>query len=184
MLFIEQTNLSVASSHKIQQQHCVLIHAYAVTETEIWGKNYVRISEEEYNDLIKNEHVYTASLNDEVVGTILLSRHNATTFSFGLLAVDFSKRGMGIGRKLVEHVEREALELGGKTMTLEILRPKHVVVPFKKQLAEWYERQGYQFTHSADFLELKPTKIEKAKQLVAPAVFDCYRKELSHDSIV
>ena len=175
---------SIVSSSKlkaIQRQHEILITAYAQTEEEIWGENYVRISEEEYKDLIEQQHVFTALLNDEVVGTILLSQHSDTTFSFGLLAVDFAKKGLGIGRKLVGHAEQVAFNLGATEMTLEILRPKNKSVPFKQQLAEWYQRQGYVFTHSADFLELKPTKTEKAKQLITPAVFDCYSKELSKD---
>ena len=181
MLSIEQTKLHTISSSSFQHQYELLINAYAQTEKEIWGENYVRISEEEYKELIDREYVFTALLNDEVVGTIFLSQQSETTFSFGLLAVDFSKKGLGIGRKLVHHAELEAMKLGATEMTLEILRTKNQQVPFKQQLAEWYERQGYKFTQSADFLELKPTKIEKAKQLIAPAVFDCYRKELSHD---
>ncbi len=181
MLSVERTNVSISSQSNFQRQYDLLIHAYAQTEKEIWGENYVRISEEEYKELIEREYVFTAHLNGEVVGTILLSKQNETTFSFGLLAVDFSKKGLGIGRKLVSHAEQTALKLGAKEMTLEILKPKNQHVPFKQQLAEWYERQGYEYAYSADFLELKPTKIEKAKQLIAPAVFDCYRKELSHD---
>lgn len=177
-------NIVIVSSKdttKHEEQYNILIHAYAQTEKEIWGENYVRISSEEYQELIKREYVFTALLDDEVVGTIVLSRQNNTTFSFGLLAVDFSKKGLGIGRRLVHHVEQIAINLGGTEMTLEILKPKNQLIPFKQQLGEWYERQGYAYTHSADFLELKPTKIEKAKQLITPAVFDCYRKELSHD---
>ena len=170
-----------ANTH--EEQYKILIAAYSQTEKEIWGENYVRISEEEYKELIEREYVFTAHLNGEVVGTILLSKQNETTFSFGLLAVDFSKKGLGIGRKLVSHAEQAALKLGAKEMTLEILKPKNQHAPFKQQLAEWYERQGYEYMYSADFLELKPTKIEKAKQLITPAVFDCYRKELSYDSL-
>ena len=173
--------LSSKKVSEIDSQYEILVNAYAQTEREIWGENYVRISKEEYQQLIEQEHVFTAFLNNEVVGTILLSQLSETIFSFGLLAVDFSNKGLGIGRKLVYHAEQEAMKLGATEMTLEILRPKNQFVQFKQQLAEWYERQGYVFTHSADFLELKPTKTEKAKQLITPAVFDCYRKELIHD---
>ena len=64
-------------------------------------------------------------------------------------------------------------------MTLEVLKPKNQPVLFKEQLAEWYQRQGYQFAFSKSFLELKSAEIEKAKRLITEAVFDCYEKQLN-----
>mgnify|MGYP003653242337 CR=1 FL=1 len=169
---------SAGNSMNIEKQHEILINAYAETEKEIWGENYVRVSLEEYKEIIEQEIVFTALLNDEVVGTILLLDEGNHQFSFGLLAVDFSKKGHGIGRLLIEAAEQKAIELGGKVMSLEILKAKNQIVPFKDQLAEWYQRQGYQFTFSKSFIEMKPTKTEKAKSLITEAVFDCYEKNL------
>ena len=88
----------------IQRQYELLIDAYEKTEREIWGANYCRISKEDYLSLVESQSVYTAYLNDEVVGTICLNVESPTTCSFGLLAADFSKKGLGIGRKLIETV--------------------------------------------------------------------------------
>jgi GNAT superfamily N-acetyltransferase len=175
---IISTRESAGNSTNIEKQHEILINAYAETEKEIWGENYVRVSLEEYKEIIEQEIVFTALLNDEVVGTIQLSDLGNHHFSFGLLAVDFSKKGHGIGRLLIEAAEQKAIDLGGKVMSLEILKAKNKYVPFKVQLAEWYQRQGYKFTFSKSFIEMKPTKTEKAKSLITEAVFDCYEKNL------
>jgi len=183
IISIQKTELNTISQKDLERQHELLIHAYAETEKEIWGENYVRISFQEYQKTIQEETVFTARLTDEVIGTLLLSDHGDKLFSFGLLAVDFSKKGLGVGRRLIETAEKTARELGGEVMSLEILRPKNQIVPFKDQLAKWYERQGYQFTFSKSFIELKPTKIEKAKELITEAVFDCYEKQLNSVSL-
>jgi GNAT superfamily N-acetyltransferase len=176
---IQRTSLNTLSQSDLKQQYELLIHAYAETEKEIWGDNYVRVSLEEYKQDIENETVFTAKLDDEVVGTILLASIAEGTFSFSLLAVDFSKKGFGIGRLLIEKAEQTALEYGGKKMSIEILKPKNEAVPFKDQLGQWYQRLGYEFTGSKSFIELKPKKVEKAKELITDAVFDCYEKKLN-----
>lgn len=173
------TNNCLSNLDDLKKQHALLIHAYAHTEKEIWGENYVRICWDEYRELIEKEQVFTAKLNEEVVGTILLCNHGDRVFSFGLLAVDFSKKGLGIGRKLIEKVEEWAAFLGGEKMTLEILRPTNEIPSFKQHLAQWYERLGYTFCDTLPFLQLKPDKAAKAELLITPAVFDCYEKRLN-----
>lgn len=177
-IIVEKTNPHTICREDLNRQHELLVYAYAQTEREIWGENYVRIYLDEYKELIEKEIVFTAWLDDEVVGTILLLNLGSQTFSFGLLAADFSKKGVGIGRKLVEAAEKEAVRQGASRMILEILKPENQFVPVKKQLAEWYERLGYNHFKTASFIELKPDKIEKAKSLITPSVFDCYEKEL------
>lgn len=174
---IVQTNLDTASKKHLKQQYDVLIRAYAETEIEIWGENYIRISFEEYKMVIEKEFVFSALLNDEVVGTILLSNHGKGHFSFGLLAVDFKHKGLGIGRKLIDKAEQKARNLGGIKMTLEILKPQNQIIPFKEQLADWYQRLGYHYLFTKSFIELKPNRVEKAKLLITPSVFDCYEKD-------
>ena len=180
---IQRTSLKSISQSDLERQYALLIHAYAETEKEIWGENYVRVSLEEYKQDVENEIVFTAKFGDEVVGTILLASISEGTFSFSLLAVDFSKKGFGIGRLLIERAEQTAIELGGEMMSIEILKPKNEAVPFKDQLSEWYQRLGYEFTGSKSFIELKPKKAEKAKGLIIDAVFDCYEKKLNSVSL-
>jgi GNAT superfamily N-acetyltransferase len=179
MISIVSSKYCLEDAKSFNNQYNLLIHAYKVTEKDIWGENYVRIEVEEYKELIEKEIVFTAKLDDEIVGTILLSNHGNQTFSFGLLAADFSKKGMGIGRKLIEAVENEAIRQGANKMVLEILKPENQFVAVKQQLAAWYERLGYSHLKTVSFIDLKPDKSEKAKLLITPSVFDCYEKKLN-----
>ena len=179
MISIVSSKYCLEDVYAFNNQYNILIHAYKVTEREIWGENYVRIEVEEYKELIEKKIVFTAKLDNEAVGTILLLNNGNKTFSFGLLAVDFAKKGMGIGRKLIEAAENEAIRQGANRMVLEILKPENQYVAVKQQLAEWYERLGYNHFKTASFIDLKPDKIKKAKLLITPSVFDCYEKKLN-----
>jgi hypothetical protein len=63
-------------------------------------------------------------------------------------------------------------------MSIEILRPAAFELPFKTVLADWYSRLGYRKVATMTFLELRSEKVEKAKMLKVPAVFDVYEKSL------
>ncbi|MCF6228505.1 MAG: GNAT family N-acetyltransferase [Planctomycetes bacterium] len=87
--------------------------------------------------------------------------------------MDFTKRG--IGSVLVKHAEQEAKDAGAKYMEIEILRPRDIEVPGKIVLQKWYEAMGYEYVYSENFADRKPIK---AKRLIRPSNFDCYRKAL------
>ena len=149
--------------------------AYASSEIEIWGENYLRISEEEYVGLIVGGEVTVAYYLDDIAGCNYVYRRNDVSYGYGLLAthLDFTKKG--IGKALVENAEATAKNAGATCMDIEILRPRGVDVPSKVILQKWYESMGYEFIYSEDFALRKP---DKAKLLVAPSDFDCYRKVL------
>lgn len=155
--------------------HNILIIAYALTEVEVWGPNYVRISFDEYNELIERGEIFIAYYKDKVVGGIHFSERKKGLYSFSLLCADFDKNGLGIGRALINEVEAIAKENGATAIQIEILRPKGVEVPFKKRISDWYERLGYHYTHSQNFAEIKPVK---AQNLVQPSDFDYYWKNI------
>lgn len=183
MLLIESAKLDELSTDEISLVYEIMRNAYAVTEVEIWGENYIRISKEDFLDLFSKNEIFIARLNDEIVGCIHVYKVSNDTFSFGLLAVDFNKKGEGIGRALITAAEKHAKENGAKHMEIEILRASDILVPIKQVLHDWYQRLGYVFINSVSFLERKPDKIEKSKMLIVPAVFDCYRKELSEVAV-
>ena len=99
-------------------------------------------------------------------------------WSFSLLGADFEEKGKGIGRALIEAVEKRALENGGSTINIEILRAKEITTEFKSILSDWYQRLGYDYIKAVDVFEVydNPKKWEK---LVNPSVFDCYQKKLT-----
>jgi len=149
--------------------------AYASTEVEIWGENYTRISKEEYVDLIVAGEVTVAYYGDEIAGCNWVYKRSDVSYGYGLLAthMDFTKKG--IGKALVKNAEDTAKNAGASYMDIEILRPRGIDVPSKVILQKWYESLGYEFIHSEDFALRKP---DKAKLLVAPSDFDCFRKTL------
>jgi GNAT superfamily N-acetyltransferase len=94
-----------------------------------------------------------------------------------LLCADFSKSGLGIGRALIEEVEKIAKDNGAVEIEIEILRTKGIEVPFKVRLKDWYQKLGYVYTHSQNFANIRP---ENAKKLLAPSDFDHYLKNLNY----
>lgn len=178
-IHIEPADVKCMDETEIQRTYQLVLDAYAATEEEIWGKNYVRMPLDEYLEILKNGEVLIARENNRIVGTIYVHRLSETHFGFGLLASDFALRGQGIGRRLIQAAEDVARLNGASRMVLEILRPRDVELPFKTVLAAWYERLGYQKVKTMSFLDLKSEKVEKAKQLKVPAVFDVYQKSLN-----
>lgn len=63
-------------------------------------------------------------------------------------------------------------------MKLEILRPYPVNTSFKEWLAKWYEKLGYSYVKTIDFLDLEPHRQEKLKHMITPSVFDVYSKNI------
>lgn len=164
-----------ANENERKKLYDILIIAYALTEIEVWGENYVRISFEDYNNLIEKNEVLMAKYDSEVVGGVHYYQRREGVYSFSLLCADFNKSGLGIGRSLIDYVEKDAKLNGANLIELEILRPKGIEVPFKIRISNWYKSMGYVYTHSQNFAEFNPVK---AKNLVRPCDFDYYTKTL------
>jgi len=178
MISVRQVDSSI-SLVTFENAYQILIDAYARTEVEIWGENYNRISKEEYSRLIEKGEVYFAYMAEEVVGCIQISPISASTYTFGLLAVSESKSGLRIGRELIKTAEQIARTNDANIIEIEILKAENILVEMKQVLADWYIRQGYKYYATNSFLALKPDKVDKAKNLVNPSVFDQYRKVLT-----
>jgi GNAT superfamily N-acetyltransferase len=176
-LDIRSVQLNDSREH-IQRFFDIMIHAYRVTEVEIWGENYARMSREEFGAIIAKGELIGAWVDGKPVGSIYAYRIHNNAFAFGLFSVDFDYKGRAIGRQLIAAAETKANESGAKYMELEILRPKFKTLPQKKLLHEWYLRLGYQKYDTLDFEIRKPDKAHKIKNFVQPTVFDCYRKSL------
>ena len=178
MIEIKIADLSSLSLQQLERIYTLLRDAYAITEREIWGENYSRMSFDQFRFHVKKREFLYAEFDGVIVGSIHHYRVNENTFSFGSLSADFSKKGNGIGRKLIAAAESSAKQQGATKMTLEILRPRDYELPFKTVLREWYLSQNYFFVATSSFLELKRDQIAKAKLLKVPVVFDCYEKLL------
>lgn len=175
MLTIYSAKQKNLSAKEFTTLYNIIVKAYAVTESEMWGENYVRVSEKSFKEFIEKDEVLVAFLNNEVVGGLRFYEAEKGVFSFGLFGADFSKSRMGIGKILIERVEEEAKKKGAKKIKIEILRPQKFEIPIKVILADWYQRLGYVYSHSVDFEKVFP---EKAKGILAPCNFDYYVKDL------
>ena len=180
MISIEHAKINRLSSHETHQIHQLMVAAYAQTEREIWGDNYVRMEASAFQDLIRKNCIHIARLHGEIVGSVATIQIDKESFGFSLLNVQKSKSGQGIGRMLIEASESSAKNMGAKYMKIEILRASEVEVPQKVMLAKWYASLGYEFVKSMRFEDVKVSEASKALKLIAPAHFDCYIKSL-HD---
>lgn len=70
----------------------------------------------------------------------------------GLLSVDPSRQGLGLGRKLVAAAEAFAREMGARAMDLRVVSARSELLPF-------YHRVGYRETGTAPFLPNATPKI-------------------------
>lgn len=156
----------------------LMIHAYAVTENDIWGENYFRLEKGEFFNLLEEEQFFIAFKNEKIVGSVMLYRKTKDTFGFGLLNIDFNEKGQNIGKKLIKTAEDFARYQNARTMQLEVLRTAQSVSVFKVWLAKWYVEQGYQFYGTFPFEYIEPDRPEKKQIMISQAVFDIYRKSL------
>ena len=157
----------------------LMVRAYAITEEDIWGENYVRVPREEYFRLLENETFFIALEGDQLIGSIQVYRKSDTLFGLGLLNIDFEHKGRNIGSLLVSAAEDYARQNGGKCMQIEILRPEISDSAYKKWLEEWYEKLNYRFIETVPFEAIETEQSHKKKKIKTNAVFDIFHKTLS-----
>lgn len=160
---------------QFERLYSIIIAAYANTEKEVWGENYVRISPEDFQKLIDADEIYFAFLEGRIVGGVRCFQLSETVWSFSLLGADFAEKGKGIGRALIEKCEEIAKAHGGKQIHIEILRANDMEVESKNILSNWYQRLGYDLVKTVDVFEVYDDA-EKWSKLANPSAFDCYLK--------
>jgi GNAT superfamily N-acetyltransferase len=175
MITIHSAKQKQLSEAHFQTLYHIIVKAYADTEAEMWGENYVRVSEAAFREFMAADQVLVAFMDDQVVGGLRYYPLDTDTFSFGLFGADFSLSGKGIGRALIERVEEEVKKAGASKIKIEILRARDFELPIKKILHDWYQRLGYKFTHTVGFAEEFP---DRAKGILVPCDFDYYEKRL------
>lgn len=176
MIRIETASFEQHSQTELSQLYNIVIKGYELTEKEIWGENYVRIFRPEYDALVRKGEVLLAKYNGNIAGGIHYYAISPTTYTFSLLASDFSLGGKGIGTALIKAVEDLAVQAGATHLKMEVLRVKGLDTDFKVRLHHFYESLGYHFTHAEDCICKIP--LEKYKKLKAPSNFDFYSKAL------
>lgn len=69
--------------------------------------------------LSKGGRIYLARIGEQIVGTITLKKETDSVFELSKMAVSPAYQGLGVGRKLAEHLIMEARKLGCKMLYLE-----------------------------------------------------------------
>ncbi len=124
---------------------CALVNdVYAVAEEGMWRDDATRTSAEELAGMIAAGEILVASTADRrIVGSVRLHDVAADTSEFGILVAARDQRGLGIGRALVDEVERRSRQRGLGAVQLELLVPRDWSHPTKEFLTSWYGRRGY-----------------------------------------
>ncbi|MBI3135476.1 MAG: GNAT family N-acetyltransferase [Bacteroidetes bacterium] len=175
MIQVYSAKQKVLSEKEFQQLYAIIVKAYADTEAEMWGKNYVRVSASDFRNYITADQVLAAFINDQPVGGLRYYRISETCYSFGLFGADFTFSRKGVGRALISRVEEEVKKKNGTHIKIEILRPRDFELPIKTTLHNWYQQLGYKYLKTVDFAAEFP---DRAAGILVPCVFDFYEKVL------
>jgi GNAT superfamily N-acetyltransferase len=112
-------------------------------EVERFFKNRDRLSPEEASALLEKGTFLIAQDDSGICGTVFV-KYTGDIALFGLLAVNPSQQGNGLGRLLISAAERFARTKNCLTMTLE-------VVNLRLELPPFYRKLGYKETGMAPF---------------------------------
>jgi GNAT superfamily N-acetyltransferase len=177
MISIYSTLERELSNKEFDSLYSIIIAAYAKTEIEVWGKNYVRVSKKAYQSYVDNHQILYAMIDHKIVGGIYFYKLKDNTWTFSLLGSDFEQSGKGIGKALVGFVEALIRQNKGDKVHIEVLKAKDMKVESKIRLHNWYLKMGYDFIKTVDVFEVY-NDAKKWSRLKNPSVFDCYLKKI------
>jgi predicted N-acetyltransferase YhbS len=173
---IRLLSAATASAGPVVSAVTVLVNdVYAVAEEGLWEPGTSRTTAAEVETLIRAGEIAVAVDGGPIVGCVRLQPLGNGVGEFGMLAVDPSRRGKGLGGALVRFAEQWCRGSGRESMQLELLVPRGWTHPVKAFLADWYGRIGYETVQVGKFEESYP---DLADRLATPCDFLIYRKDL------
>lgn len=95
---------------------------------------------------------YLALVDDEVVGAALVTRHFAASAELTLIAVELARRGAGIGRALIQEVERHLRADGCRFLEVHTVGPSYEHEGYAATRA-FYESIGFTAMHEFEGLD-------------------------------
>ncbi|MDA3129623.1 GNAT family N-acetyltransferase [Aliibacillus thermotolerans] len=153
----------------------IVNRVYRTSENGLWKKEVVRTSMEEIREFIQHGEIAVAQTRDTIVGCVRIRQVHEETGELGMLAVDETYQGNGIGRALIHFAEKECKKENLQKIQLELLVPEEGAHPAKVALEKWYKRLGYQPVRT-EMLETSYPKL--APMLAVPCKFIVFEKEL------
>ncbi|RDW63760.1 hypothetical protein BP6252_11305 [Coleophoma cylindrospora] len=149
-------------------------------------RKLLRTDPAQVTEYIQLHRVYTATHDGHIIGCIKLQIEDAGDQAcsakvghLGLFAVSSSQRRSGLGRRLVEVVEKDALLRGCQAMELEILTPKEGGHVFKDFLKVWYSKMGYRVVRTEELADSLPFLVP---DIIRPSHLVIYQKHLVEES--
>jgi len=159
----------------VERLTALINDVYAVAEAGLWRDDAARTSAAQMAELIRAREIAVATRDGSIVGSVRIHDVAPGVSEFGLLVAAPGERGTGVGRALLDFVERAGREHGLRAVRLELLSPREWSHPSKEFLREWYGRRGYRIirTESPDL-----RYPELAALLATPCDLEIREKEL------
>jgi GNAT superfamily N-acetyltransferase len=149
---------------------------YAVAESGMWVDGANRTSADEMRTYIVAGEIYVArDVDGQIVGSVRWQDVAPGVSEFGILVSARDRRGLGIGRALLDDIERRGRDRGLDAMQLELLVPRDWSHPSKEFLTAWYGRRGYRIVRTAALEDNYP---HLAPLLATPCDLQIHRKTL------
>jgi GNAT superfamily N-acetyltransferase len=127
----------------VEELTALINHEYAASETGLWRDDAARTSAAQVAELIAAGEIAVATRDGRIVGSVRIHDVAPGVSEFGLLVAAAAERGTGVGRALLDFVERDGRERGLRAVQLELLSPREWAHPSKEFLRDWYGRRGY-----------------------------------------
>jgi GNAT superfamily N-acetyltransferase len=173
---VTEQDVQVATDGALAGELSELINeVYEVAERGLWREGFARTNEAEVAELIAGGEIAIARRDGRVVGSIRIHDVAVDASEFGLLVAAPDQRGVGIGRALVDHAERDSRERGLRAIQLELLVPLEWQHPTKEFLKGWYTRRGYRIMGRRQVADAYP---HLAPLLATPCELTLYEKPL------
>ncbi|HEY1322998.1 MAG TPA: GNAT family N-acetyltransferase [Streptosporangiaceae bacterium] len=138
--------LQPAAAHDgtlVAQLASLINDVYLTAESGMWRRKATRTTSSEVAGLIRAGQIVVARRDGEIVGSVRVHDVDGDASEFGMLVAAPAHRGTGVGRALLDFVERRGSERGHRAVRLEVLVPRTWSHPSKEFLFEWYGRRGY-----------------------------------------
>jgi FMN-dependent NADH-azoreductase len=126
------------------EEVCTFINkSYDEAEKGMWKKSDFRTNIKEVENLLKDKSFLLAEFNNKIVGCIRVDFKDQSISEFGMLVTHPNYRRLGIGSKLINAAEEEAVKMGRSFMSLKLLAPINSKLDHKEFLKSWYGKLGY-----------------------------------------
>ncbi len=176
-LTVELLDPAASADAALVSELCDLVNdVYAVAESGMWVDGATRTTVGEVQAQIAAGEILVARTTaGRIVGSVRLHDVAPDMSEFGVLVAARDQRHLGIGRALLDDVERRGRDRRHAAVQLELLVPREWSHPSKEFLTSWYGRRGYRL---ADTTTLDGAYPHLAPMLATPCDLQIHRKEL------